>query len=68
MTTIIGRHVGETTLNGLEFLCDHENNTLEFRNEEEAKTFLREVGCTEEDIDSFEYVDLEGDGDGKGED
>jgi len=59
MPVFIGRHIGETTLNGVEYLCTEENKTLSFDTEDAAKQFLREIGCKEEDIDTFLYIEEE---------
>lgn len=47
---IICRPVGETTLNGLEYLFDDKNEIRHFNTEDEAVAFLKEHGLDWEDL------------------
>ena len=40
----IARPIGETTLNGLEWLLNRDGSIMKFESEEEAKKFLRTNG------------------------
>ena len=60
---VVGRQVGDTTLNGFEFLMHEDDATVlkEFETVREAKDFLLSVledGVTDEDLeDSFSFID-----------
>lgn len=47
---IVGRHVNGISLNSLEYLLDDDGAPKEFGSEDEAKEFLREAGCTDDEI------------------
>lgn len=57
----IAKPIGETTMNGLEWLFDKDGNTMKFGSEEEAKEFLRTNGykhLSDEQLeDSFLFDD-----------
>lgn len=58
---VISRPVGETTLNGKEYVLGDDNKKLEFPTEEAAVDFLRDSGYMEIDIEEqgimFEEID-----------
>ena len=58
----IGRHIEGISLNPLEYLLDGpEGDIVLFKSEEDAKSFLKQEGITNEDDlnDCFVYVDSE---------
>lgn len=58
----IARPIGETTLNGLEWLLDKDGNTMKFGSKEEAKEFLRTNGykhLSDEQLESSFLIDDE---------
>jgi len=60
MDIIIARYIGETTLNGIEFLLDDEGNPFEFESVTAAKEFLRSSGInlTDDQMeDSFMFIE-----------
>ncbi len=43
-----------------EYLQDAQGNVIDFKNEEEAKEFLREVGFTDDDMIGLEFPEVSG--------
>ena len=62
--TIIGRHINGITLNPLEYVLDDRGEVMEFNSENEAKSWLRGMGITDDEIYwlVFEEIDAAGDG------
>ena len=57
---LVGRVINGISINGLEFLLkDEGEDRREFNTVEDAKGFMREVGCPENEIDTYQYVDKE---------
>jgi hypothetical protein len=46
----VGRYINGISLNELEYLLDENDDVMEFANEEEAKTYLRNAGVSEEEM------------------
>lgn len=47
---IVGRHINGITINPLEYLLNDNGDEMTFGTEEEAKTFLKENGFSDDDI------------------
>jgi hypothetical protein len=56
---IVGRHINGITLNDLEYLLDYKGNIMEFESEEDAKKFLVNAGCTEDEMYYFVFEENE---------
>lgn len=50
--TLIGRPINGISINGLEYVCDNDNNPIEFDNVEQAIACLKENGYSEQDIEN----------------
>ena len=50
---IIGRHINGITINPLEYLLDDNGDVMEFNSNESAKSFFREQGFMDDEIDWF---------------
>lgn len=48
---IIGRHINGITLNPLEYVLDDNGDLIVFETEDKAKSFLREHGFDDEDME-----------------
>ena len=62
MTIIIGRHPEGITLNPLEYLLDApepKGKPMEFKNERQAREFLKSKGVAESNLDAFVYQEVE---------
>jgi len=57
---VVGRHINGITLNDLEYLLDDDGEVRVFENDEAAKTFLKEIGFTDDDIYWFVFVEQGG--------
>lgn len=57
----IARPIGETTLNGTEYLLNQDGSLMKFNSIEEAKMFLKTNGfdnITDEDLDDIFIFDI----------
>lgn len=52
----VGKHIGDITLNPLEYLLDDDGELMTFESEDAAKEFLRKNGFSDED---FRYMEFE---------
>ena len=57
---IVGRYINGISLNGLEFLLNNNENYKTFKNEREAKRFLKSEGYTNEDIEWLTFQEYNG--------
>ena len=51
---IIGSHINGITINPLEYILDEDDDVMEFNSKEEAISFLKDHGATEDEI--YYYV------------
>ena len=58
---IVGRYINGITINPLEYIHDSDNNLMKFVDEDPAKSYLREHGVANDDMEwfVFESVDAE---------
>jgi len=54
----IGRHMNGITLNPLEYVLEYTGEIKEFETEQDAKDFLIRQGCSQEDIETFTYEEV----------
>lgn len=52
---LVGRHINGITLNDIEYLLDEHGKIMHFSNKSEAKAFLREKGCSDEEMYWFVF-------------
>ena len=54
----VARPINGISLNGVEDLLDEEGERAVFKDKEEAVEFLRDAGVSEDEIDSFLYLEV----------
>lgn len=53
---MIGRPINGISINGNEYVCDEKGRVIVFDDENDARTFLKEKGYTDEEIEKDDIV------------